>query len=219
MKKKILLITSIMSIILLTLISTSFAATGDIELTASNKKVKRGETFTITIKVTSEDGINGIMADYSYDDTYLELQDKKAKDNWLDFSSDNTLVFMTNSESKITEVDILEFTFKVKETAEIGNSTQIKLTDATIDTDLSEDSKVDISDKTILITIDENTSGKDDENQQSGNNAEKLPDNITNNNVATDVPKTGATSTTMAIITLIGIATFSFVSYLRYKNV
>lgn len=219
MKKKILLITSIMSIILLTLISTSFAATGDIELTASNKKVKRGETFTITIKVTSEDGINGIMADYSYDDTYLELQGKKVKDNWQDFSSDNSLAFMTNSESKITEVDILELTFKVKETAKIGNTTQIKLTDATIDTDLSENSKVDISDKTILITIDENTSGKDEENQQSGNNAEKLPDNTTNNNVATDVPKTGATSTTMAIITLIGIATFSFVSYLRYKNV
>lgn len=219
MKKKILLITSIMSIILLTLISTSFAATGNIELTPSNKKVKRGETFTITIKVTSEDGINGIMADYSYDDTYLELQGKKVKDNWQDFSSDNSLVFMTNSESKITEVDILELTFKVKETAKIGNTTQIKLIDATIDTDLSENSKVDISDKTILITIDENTSGKDEENQQSGNNAEKLPDNTTNNNVATDVPKTGATSTTMAIITLIGIATFSFVSYLRYKNV
>lgn len=219
MKKKILLITSIMSIILLTLISTSFAATGNIELTPSNKKVKRGETFTITIKVTSEDGINGIMADYSYDDTYLELQGKKVKDNWQDFSSDNSLVFMANSESKITEVDILELTFKVKETAKIGNTTQIKLTDATIDTDLSENSKVDISDKTILITIDENTSGKDEENQQSGNNAEKLPDNTTNNNVATDVPKTGATSTTMAIITLIGIATFSFVSYLRYKNV
>lgn len=219
MKKKILLITSIVSIILLSLISISFAATGDIELTASNKKVKRGETFTITMKVTSEDGINGIMADYSYDDTYLELQGKKVKDNWQDFSSDNSLAFMTNSESKITEVDILELTFKVKETAKIGNTTQIKLTDATIDTDLSEDSKVDISDKTILITIDENTSGKDEENQQSGNNAEKLPDNITNNNVAADVPKTGATSTTMAIITLIGIATFSFVSYLRYKNV
>ncbi len=48
------------------LASISFAATGTVEFKPNTTEVKKGETFTVTLSATSEDGINGIDTKYTY---------------------------------------------------------------------------------------------------------------------------------------------------------
>ena len=65
---KIKIITAIIiAILIMLLASISFAASGTVEFKPSTTEVKKGDTFTVTLSATSEDGINGIDTKYTYD--------------------------------------------------------------------------------------------------------------------------------------------------------
>ena len=66
MKTKIIS-ANIIAIFIILLSSISFATTGTVEFKSYTTEVKKGETFTVTLSATSEDGINGIDTKYIYD--------------------------------------------------------------------------------------------------------------------------------------------------------
>ena len=72
--KKRLMIIGLAMLIILTNIITCYAATEPTATLKSDKtEVKAGETFTVTLSATCEDGINGIDTTYTYDTERLEL--------------------------------------------------------------------------------------------------------------------------------------------------
>ncbi len=186
MSKKI--ITSIM-IIATILFSVNFvnAATGSVNLNASSTSVKPGDTFTVTVSVNCEDGINGIQTTYSYDETKLELKSANvASTNWSSLGVGNAIEVISTSTSKLTSEDIYVLTFQVKATAEVGTTATVSIGETTVDSDLpvSSDPKFTEGAKTVTINIvSEPTTGGDtgnqdvdDPNDDNGGNQPTTPD-------------------------------------------
>ena len=146
----------IVSIIVLCLILSSIsivnASTGTVNLVA-NKSVKPGETFTVTLSVSCEDGINGVDTKYNYDHDKLELVSANvANNNWANLGTDNSITVISNSSSKITSSDIYVLTFKVKDNATSGIA-KVSVSDIMIDSDLAENSSFSVKAKSLDINI------------------------------------------------------------------
>lgn len=169
----------IVSIIVLCLILSSIsivnASTGTVNLTA-NKSVKPGETFTVTLSVSCEDGINGVNTTYNYDHNKLELVSANvANSNWASLGTDNSITVISNSSSKVTSSDVYVLTFKVKDNA--TGTIKVETSDIMIDSDLAENSSFNVKAKSIDINIITNNNPGDD-NQGS----DKPGDNNSGNN-------------------------------------
>ena len=161
----------IVSIMVLCLILSGInivnASTGTVNLIANNKSIKPGETFTVTLSVSCEDGINGIDTTYNYDQDKLELVSAKvSNDNWANLGINNSITVISNSTSKITSSDIYVLTFKVKDNATAGIA-KVSISDIMIDSDLSENSSFNVSAKAIDINI--NTDSKPGDNEPGDN--------------------------------------------------
>lgn len=102
MKKTIIGIMTILVLILAN-ITVVQAATATATLKTSNETVKVGETFTVTLSVSCEDGINGIDCTYSYDEDKLELVSAALKDTttWASLGSGKDITVISNSETQI----------------------------------------------------------------------------------------------------------------------
>jgi len=228
MKKKILLISSMAIILLLSLIRTSFAApTATATLNVSSKNVKKGETFTVTLAVECEDGINGISTKYTYDNSVLELQKEEIVDSskWSSLGSSGNIEVICNSVETIKSAEIYKITFKVKDTVNVGDILTIGTSAIEVDSDLPEDSKVSLSAKVVLVNVigeennNEGTPDKDGETPGDENVPNGTTGNADGNNTDEDMPDTGVASTTLAIIALIVVAVISYTSYSKYRNI
>lgn len=60
MKKTLFIIGIILAIVIVN-ITAVYASTATASLTPSSASVKKGDTFTVTLSVNCEDGINGII--------------------------------------------------------------------------------------------------------------------------------------------------------------
>jgi len=221
MKKKFLLISSIVIMLLVSLIGTSFAAAASAELKVSDNKVKKGETFKVTLAVGCEDGINSVSAKYSYDDKILELVEEEATSDWSSNSIEQgDIQVIYKPLATIKQADVYELTFKVKDDAKSGDSATISMNSIEVDTDLSEDSKREVSNKMVVITIEEEaTQGKDDGQPENSTTPNGTTGNKDGEESKEEVPDTGAASTALTIIALVTIAVISYTSYSRYKNI
>lgn len=181
----------VISIILL-LISTTMskaAAISTATLKINKDKVKPGDTFTVTLSVTCEEGINGIDTMYSYDEDKLELVSASVKDstNWSSLGADKQITVICNSTSKITTADVYVLTFKLKDTVEIGTTASISTTDILVDSDAATDSETTIKALNVLVTAEIESSNNGDQVTGEGNTTEK-PDNIVGEDVETEKP-------------------------------
>lgn len=165
MKKSLFIIGAIIIAILANITIVKASSTPTVSLKTSSSQVKPGDTFTVTISVTCEDGINGIDTTYSYDENKLEYVSGSVANtnNWSSLSSDNQITVICNSTSKITSADVYVLTFKVKDSATIGDIAKINTTDILVDSDASSNSESTISAKTASVTIAKTT-------EESGNN-------------------------------------------------
>ena len=164
---KIKIITAIIiAILIMLLASISFAASGTVEFKPSTTEVKKGDTFTVTLSATSEDGINGIDTKYTYDSEKLELVNEKVVDtsNWSNMGTSPDITIICNSTQSIKNADIYILTFKVKDNVTSGSSIKVETTKILLDTDAQTDSEVEIPSKKIEITVKEVP--KDNPNQE-----------------------------------------------------
>ena len=231
MKAK-LIIGNIIAIIIILLTSVTYAATGTAELKADVKEVKKGETFTVTLVVASEEGINGISTKYTYDTDKLELVSESLVDttNWSNLGTSPELTIICNSTSSIKSADIYTLKFKVKDNVTAGSVATVETTDILLDTDAQSDSEVTISAKKVEVNVIEdknnNTDDPDTNNPSNPNN----PNNSNNtNNSGTNtkkpdstssgstLPQTGESNVIIYILIAISII-FSVISYKKYNE-
>lgn len=192
MKTKILIANLIIMLIIL-LTSVSYAATGSVDLKVSANEVKKGDTITVTISASSQDGINGISTKYTYDSDKLEVISEGIANasNWANLGTPPNITIISNTSSKITNDDVYTIKFKVKENVTVGDTITIGTTEIVLDTDLASDSKVNILAKSVQIkVVDGSSSGGD------GNNNTEDTNNTGDTNSTNDTNNTGDTNNT-----------------------
>lgn len=126
-KDFIIMIITIVLITILGLFSSNSvnAVTNSVTVETDKTNLEVGETFKVRINAVVPDGINGLATTYNYDSKKLEIIEKKLLDsNFIDLggTESNEIVVLFNPEdasqfTKITETDLYELIFKVKEKA------------------------------------------------------------------------------------------------------
>ena len=120
MKKKLIVI----SLILLIMVSTISIAysTGRPALMVSSATAKPGETVTLSVSIDKNPGINTFALGFDYDDSLLQLLDvQPTKDLGGQFVYGKKAVWL-NSQDTTYNGDIMTLTFKVADSASIGNA-------------------------------------------------------------------------------------------------
>ena len=184
MIKKIIVSIVMLSVILFCVTNVN-AANGSANLIASSTSVKPGDTFTVTLSVNCEDGINGIDTTYSYDEDKLELVNANVGgNNWASLGVNGTIQVICNSTSKITSDNVYVLTFKVKDNAEVGTTAKINTTEIKVDSDANESNFTEGA-KTVNINIisesDNNNNGNEDFNIHNNNESQSSDTTINNN--------------------------------------
>lgn len=160
MKKKLMIIGMIAFLIIASCI-TVYAGAHSVTLVTGKTEVKAGETFTVQLKVATPDGINGMVTSYSYDTEKLELVSKRLLDSnftELGSTSANEIVLMftpanLSNFTKVTETNIYEFTFKVKEGATVGSTATITVGETQLSTLATSNADHKIPGDEIAITV------------------------------------------------------------------
>ena len=230
---KIKIITAIIIAILIMLVaSISFAASGTVEFKPSITEVKKGETFTVTLSATSEDGINGIDTKYTYDSEKLELINEKVADssNWSNMGTSPDITIICNSTQSIKNADIYILTFKVKDNVSSGSTIKIETTKILLDTDAQTDSEVHIPSKKIEIIVKEVPEDNPNQNNKSSiESGDDEPKTTTETSPTKSdptaakgiLPKTGENYVIISIFIIIAIV-LSIIfhkKYFQYKDI
>lgn len=155
MKRNIRIIfLSIVLILISTLTVNAAEATATLSLDKTT--IKNGDTFTVTLKVACEEGINGLQGNVDYDEEILELQSIDVGDtNWSNLGENSEIAIIHAKSGTITSADILKISFKVKDTAEVGAKAKITVSDIVLDSDAATNSTKEIGAKEIEVTITE----------------------------------------------------------------
>lgn len=174
MKRKLMIIGIMILLIFINSIIVHAALENTVQMQTSEKEVKVGGTFTVTIKATSPDGINGVVTTYSYDDKVLELVDEDEATNFTNLGSGTELFILYKGEAEniVNEVNAYTMTFKVKEGAEVGASTKVSF-DETILRSLSDTNnqhEIDAQYVEITIVGEGEAGGEGDDGSDDGNN-------------------------------------------------
>lgn len=247
MKKQVrVLILTIVLILISTLVVNAADATARLRL--SSEEVKKGDTFTVTLNVACEEGINGLQGSLDYDQNKLELVSLEVLNTtkWINLGEGKTIEILHNSTDKETSTDIIKATFKVKDTVEPGTKAKISVLNIILDSDASENSAKEIGTKEIEVSIVEKVLNNDqednitdtdnkenvednksdvDDKKDSGNNLKedttKEQINLKDDNTKANskLPKTGAYSV-IGIVALMSISAIIFYNkYNKYKQI
>lgn len=243
MKKKLISLAIIVMLILVGATISQAATGATATLKVDKATVKPGETFTVTLSITCQDGINGVDTTYSYDKNKLELVSASVKDtaSWSSLGTDNQITVICNSTSKITDADVFVLTFKVKDGVVNGTTADISTTDLLVDSDAATDSEKTVKALKTTVTVNTENAG----NQQGGTTTkteEQKPDSTEQkktsetqqqkpagtNNVAKDntksklatLPKTGKSGIALITVAVIAIvAVFAYKKYNTYRGI
>lgn len=178
MKKLISKIVPVMVVMLfvIALVTTVNAASANVSLTASKSELKPGDTFTVTFKVSCDDGINGLSTKLSYDTDKLELSGTPViadKFTRIEDVDENTFSIIDNG-SKDTTVNMITFTFKVKANAE--GTAKIQLNNLLVDPNTGD--SINIGTKECTVTIN-NGGDQSEEKTVTGIEITKAPNKTT----------------------------------------
>lgn len=241
MKIKII-ITSIIAIFIMLLAAKVFAATGTVKFEANTTEVEKGKEITITLSANSEDGINGIDTQYTYDSEKLELVSESVVDttNWSNVGTTPSITLICNAKETIKQADLYIIKFKVKDSVSAGDKIIIETTNILLDTDAKTDSDVNIPSKKIEVTVKEASKDDSNENKQPSNESEnnqnenkqpsKESENSQNENMPAKTDKTYASGAlpktgknyiliTIFLIITIVLAIIFYKKYMQHKDI
>lgn len=162
------------------------ASTATVSLKPSSTSVKSGDTFSVTLSVSCDDGINGITGiTYSYDKNILELVSSSVKDsNFINIGSNEKMDLISNSTNKITASDVYVFNFKVKDSVAAGTNVKISTGKISVDSDVAKDSETIVGEQSTTIKIASNSSNeeqkKDEEQKENEGTKTENPTNSQN---------------------------------------
>lgn len=233
MKKQIIAILSAMIIIAFGIALAVNAADATVALKPDKTEANPGDTFTITVSGSCEDGINGLTGNLSYDVNKLELVSAKAADeNWSSLGQNSAgsveMALIGNSTDTVKNADIFKVTFKIKDSVERGTTVKVEASNLVLDSDAAQDSEHNIGTKDVTVTIKEkvatpeNTTPQNTTNTAPGNKTEyeNILEKNTTQSQAKTMPYTG-----LEIVTVLGIVALSitvlilYTQYRKYKNI
>jgi len=174
--KKRLMIIGMIAFLIIANCITIFAATENtVTLHADSTNIKAGETFKVTVKVATPEGINGLILKYSYDTEKLELVSHKILDtNFINLGGSANEINLMCSPADIsnftpsTESDIYEFSFKVKDGVAVDSTAKVALDEVHLSTCSELESEHDLEKQELTITVVENQEGEGDGEGESG---------------------------------------------------
>ena len=154
MKKRIILFVLAIILIMISAITVN-AADAVASLNLSSEEVKIGDTFTVTLNVVCEEGINGLEGILSYDTSNLELVKTEMVETskWVNLGDEVNFSIIHNSSNTETSADIVKATFKVKDTAVVGTTAKITMSNIKVDSDAATNSTKTIGTKETEVSI------------------------------------------------------------------
>lgn len=162
MKKQIKILMLVIALIMACTLTVN-AADATASLNSSSAEVHKGDTFTVTLNASCEEGINGLQGKFSYDTDKLELVSLEVSDTtkWFNLGENLNLEVIHNSRDTEKSADMIKATLKVKDTAEVGTKAKIAVTDLVIDSDAASNSTKQIGTKEVEVSIVEKQSEQD----------------------------------------------------------
>lgn len=235
-KSKIVLISLLALIFVASMVTTINAATGSITVASSASQVIKGKTFTVTIAGTADQDITALQASLTFDSSKLSLESKTAGTGFTDSSgNDSEIAILSTDNSSLSKAGSLyTLTFKVLDTAEVGETT-VKVSNAKlalVKDGTQENVSVADGSATVTIKADDTTVDTKDDNKNTSNEESKTdskPSNSSsssssssksNSTKKTKLPQTGVE--TISVVAIAGLTVFavvSYVSYKKYKNI
>lgn len=156
MKNKLIVLGITFILILMSTIAVYANTDTTVTLQADKTEVKAGETFTVTVKATCKDGINGVVTSYSYDEDKLEYVSESVPNSDYSFGGNKDakeiFVYCTSMDS-VTSTDVYTLTFKVKEGIAAGSTAKVSIAETTLDSDAATDSEHIIAAQDVTITV------------------------------------------------------------------
>lgn len=237
------LISIVTLVIMISMMTTAYAASGSISLAASSNQVVKGNTFTVTVAGSADENITALQAALSFDTTKLSLESKAAGTGFTDASGSNSeiAILSTDNNSLSTTGTLYTLTFKVLDTATVGETT-INVTNATLAlvnaSQTQENVSVADGSVTVMIKEDDTTIGdNDNNNQNTTGNTSNAPSSNNSNSTSkpssnsasksnnstskkTTLPQTGVEVVSIIAIAILSVfAVISYVSYKKYRNI
>ena len=153
--KKNIKIFIILAILVLSCSIVVFASSAIAELSLSKEQVIKGEEFTVTLSASCEDGLNGIEGILTYDESKLEVVKTEIVDTtkWSNLGDTTNFAILHLSNDTIKTANILQITFKVKDTVDIGAKAKITMSNIKVDSDAGTNSQVEIENKEVEVTV------------------------------------------------------------------
>lgn len=226
------LITIFTLIFIISMVTVVNAATGSITLSSSSNQVVKGNTFTVTLAAAADENITGLQAALSYDTAKLSLQSKSAGTGFTDASGSNSeiAILSTDNTSLSKAGTLYTITFKVLDTAEVGETT-INVTSATLalvnESQTQENATVNPASVTVEIKEDTTTAGRDNNTVNENNTNNSSTTNVSNTNTSKSnsssnkkLPQTGVEVVSIIAIAVLSVfAVISYTSYKKYRNI
>ena len=186
MKKKIVILTMVLLYIIFCRIPI-FAVTATANLNPSKLTVKPGEVFTVTLSVTCQDGINGVIGiKYNYDKDKLDLVSEKNGNNFFSLMNENSIFIMTNSTEKIVKADVYILEFKAKETITAQTTVNISVDDLLVDSDIATDSRTTVKGINTIVTIKPEETSSTNTTENTNNTTENINNTTESTNNTTE---------------------------------
>ena len=235
-KSKLVLISLLALIFVASMLTTVNAASGSISVASSASQVVKGKTFTVTITGTADQNITALQADLSFDTSKLSLESKTAGTGFTDSSgSDSEIAILSTDNNSLSKSGTLyTLTFKVLDTAEVGETT-VKISNAKLAiVNEGTQENVTVADGTATVTIksddttidnkDNNTNSSDNNTSTNGtsnssnknSNSGSSSSSSSNSSKKTKLPQTGVE--TISVVAIAGLTVFAVISYVAYKK-
>lgn len=235
-KSKLVLISLLALIFVASMLTTVNAASGSISVASSASQVVKGKTFTVTITGTADQNITALQAALSFDTSKLSLESKTAGTGFTDSSgSDSEIAILSTDNNSLSKSGTLyTLTFKVLDTAEVGETT-VKISNAKLAiVNEGTQENVTVADGTATVTIksddttidnkDNNTNSSDNNTSTNGtsnssnknSNSGSSSSSSSNSSKKTKLPQTGVE--TISVVAIAGLTVFAVISYVAYKK-
>ena len=177
-KKLIVLVIMIGLFVIMSGLKVEATTTATAELKTDKVQVNPGESFTVTLAVSSEQGLNGVIGKLEYNTEKLEIEKTEINNKWLDLSGgDNKKIeLMYNNTETSKSEDVYKITFKVK--SGVTGTVEIKVDELEIDTMASGDSStVKLGRENVTIKIG-TQQGEEDKKELTNIKITKAPSKV-----------------------------------------
>ena len=204
------------------------AADASAILNVDKTTLKSGDTVTVTLNASCDEGLSYVGTKIEYDSNVLTLQNKTVANNWIDYGTDKLELFI-NTSNKTTNATVCTLVFKVNDNATEGTTTISTTPIEITDINNNEYTKPKLE-KPLTIVREESNVGQGNEQQDNTESSEqpkeekpqtqskdtdgnikgenKAQDKTTSNNKLPDTGRTNIIIGITFVILIIGIVLY-----------